>query len=72
MSQRLEGRIAVVTGGAVGLGKAAALRLARDGAKIEILDLQDASEAVKEIQTAGREAHSILCDCTDEAQVAAP
>ena len=69
MSSRLEGRIAVVTGAAVGLGKAAALRLAQEGAKIEILDLHDASGAVKEIQAAGGLAHSIVCDCTNEAQV---
>jgi NAD(P)-dependent dehydrogenase (short-subunit alcohol dehydrogenase family) len=71
MAGRLEGRVAVVTGGAVGLGKAAALRLAREGAAIEILDLKDASEAVAEIRALGVKADSVICDCTDEAQVAA-
>ena len=68
MSGRLQDRVAVVTGAAVGLGKAAALRLAKEGAKIEILDLKDSSETVKEIQALGVEAHSFVCDCTDEAQ----
>ena len=70
MAGRLEGRVAVVSGAAAGLGKAAAARLAREGAAVEILDLKDGSEAVKEIVAAGGTAHSILCDCTDEAQIA--
>jgi len=70
MSGRLEGRIAVITGGAAGLGKAAALRLAREGAVIEILDLHDAAEAVAEIEKAGGKAYSTICDCTDEDQIA--
>ena len=69
MSGRLDGRIAVITGAAAGLGKAAALRLAKEGAVIEILDLKDGSEAVNEIKAAGGKAHSIVCDCTDEAQI---
>jgi 3-oxoacyl-[acyl-carrier protein] reductase len=70
MAGRLEGRVAVVSGAAAGLGKAAAARLAREGAAVEILDLKDGSEAVKEIGGAGGKARSILCDCTDEAQIA--
>jgi NAD(P)-dependent dehydrogenase (short-subunit alcohol dehydrogenase family) len=69
MNGRLEGRVAVVSGAAAGLGKAAAIRLAKEGAKVEILDIKDASETVKEIQALGGEAYSVLCDCTDEEQV---
>ena len=69
MSGRLQGRVAVISGAATGLGKAAALRLASEGANIEILDIQDAAEAVNEIRALGVKANSILCDCTDEAQV---
>ena len=69
MSGRLHGRVAVVSGAANGLGKAAALRLAREGAHIEILDIKDASQAVNEIRALGVQANSIICDCTDEAQV---
>ena len=71
MSGRLKGRVAVVTGAAVGLGKAAAVRLAAEGCKVEILDLQDAGEAVAEIRAAGGDAHSVICDCTEEDQIAA-
>ena len=70
MSGRLEDRVAVVSGAAAGLGRAAALRLASEGAVVEILDLKDASAVVNEIAAAGGKAKSILCDCTDEAQIA--
>ncbi|HLK70075.1 MAG TPA: SDR family oxidoreductase [Bryobacteraceae bacterium] len=69
MAGRLDGRVAVISGAAGGLGKAAAVRLASEGAAIEILDLKDGSAAVSEIVAAGGKAHSILCDCTDEAQI---
>jgi NAD(P)-dependent dehydrogenase (short-subunit alcohol dehydrogenase family) len=69
MDARLKNRIAVVTGAAAGLGKAAALRLANEGAKVELLDLNDGTEAAAEIKAAGGEAHSTICDCADEAQI---
>ena len=62
--------MAVVTGAAAGLGRAAAIRLAREGAAVEILDLKDASAVAGEIQSAGGRAQSMLCDCTDEEQIA--
>ncbi|MBZ5618714.1 MAG: SDR family oxidoreductase [Acidobacteriia bacterium] len=70
MAERLNGRVAVISGAAAGLGKAAAIRLAKEGAAVEILDLKDASAVAEEIQAAGGQAHSILCDCTDEEQIA--
>lgn len=70
MSRRLEGHIALISGAAAGLGKAAAIRLANEGAKIEILDSKDASEVVIR-RAAGGDANTTLCDCTDEEQIAA-
>jgi 3-oxoacyl-[acyl-carrier protein] reductase len=67
---RLKDRVAVVSGAATGIGKAIALRLAAEGAKVEILDVKDAAETVDEIRTAGGEANSSLCDVTSEAQIA--
>lgn len=67
---RLQDRVAVVTGGAAGLGRAAAARLAQEGALLEILDISDAGDARSEIRAKGGKAESILCDCTSEAQIA--
>ncbi|MYK34080.1 MAG: SDR family NAD(P)-dependent oxidoreductase, partial [Chloroflexi bacterium] len=64
----LEGRIAVVTGGARGLGRAAAERLAEEGVKVGILDLRG-DEANEVAQAIGGVAFA--CDTTDEAQLAA-
>lgn len=66
----LKDRVAVVTGAASGIGRAAAIRLAAEGARIEILDLKDASEACEEIRGLGGEAHSSICDVTSESQIA--
>ncbi len=67
---RLEHRIAVVTGAATGMGKAAAVRLAAEGALVEILDLQDATATVNEIRAAGGQAYAEICDVTNAAQIA--
>src|SRR5437773_8029119 len=66
--RRLENRVAVVSGAAGGLGRAIAIRLASEGASIEILDRKDASEVCAEI---GGACHTTLCDVTDETQIAA-
>jgi NAD(P)-dependent dehydrogenase (short-subunit alcohol dehydrogenase family) len=50
MSGRFEDRVAVVTGAAGGMGRAAAIRLASEGAAIEIIDLKDSTPVVKEIK----------------------
>jgi NAD(P)-dependent dehydrogenase (short-subunit alcohol dehydrogenase family) len=47
--ERLKGRVAVVTGGAMGIGKAIAARLAHDGASVVLADLQKFDQAAAEI-----------------------
>src|SRR5262249_6998629 len=66
---RLKNRVAVVTGAATGMGRAAAARLAEEGAKIEILDIKDASSVCDEIRRAGGAAWSSRCDVTNEAEI---
>lgn len=66
---RLKDRVAVVSGAATGIGRAIAVRLAAEGAQIEILDIQDASEVCAEIRASGGVANSELCDVTNEAQI---
>jgi NAD(P)-dependent dehydrogenase (short-subunit alcohol dehydrogenase family) len=66
---RLKDRVAVVSGAAAGLGRAAAVRLAAEGALIEILDLREATDVCEEIGAAGGTANSEICDVTDETQI---
>jgi 2-hydroxycyclohexanecarboxyl-CoA dehydrogenase len=69
----LAGRNAVVTGGASGIGRAIALRLARDGADVAVLDLnRTGAEAVaREIAGLGRRSLAVETDVGSAASVAA-
>jgi NAD(P)-dependent dehydrogenase (short-subunit alcohol dehydrogenase family) len=64
MSDRLEGRTAVVTGGANGIGRACCVRFAEEGADVVVADLQDSSETVALVKERGREALAVQLDAT--------
>jgi len=68
---RLDGKTAVVTGGASGIGRAIALSFAANGAAVVILDINgaDAEKVCQEIKQAGAEASVQACDVTSQADV---
>ena len=73
MKQEFEGRIALVTGAANGIGRATALALAAAGADLAIVDLEGDRLAgvAAEITAMGRRVVAVTADCTQEAAVVA-
>jgi 3-oxoacyl-[acyl-carrier protein] reductase len=72
MSTKLEGKIALITGGSRGIGAAIAKRLAADGANVAITYTKGADAAasvIKEIVQAGQKAIAIQADATDATAV---
>jgi NAD(P)-dependent dehydrogenase (short-subunit alcohol dehydrogenase family) len=67
--KRLQGRVAVVTGGASGIGKATAYRLADEGAKVLVTDVQDEEGelVVKHLTELGHDAVYVHHDVSSEA-----
>ena len=69
--RRFQGKVALVTGGASGMGAEASLRLAREGAAVAVVGLADdprGAEVVAEIQEAGGQAIYVGADVSREAE----
>ena len=69
---RLEGRVALVTGAASGIGRAVAVRFAAEGARVALLDKADETAldpVAEEIAQAGGHAVSLVADVSDAAAV---
>ena len=67
----LSGKTAVITGSGSGIGRAIALRLARHGARVEVLDIdgKQAEDTAAQIEHAGGVAHATVCDVAKQADV---
>lgn len=68
---RLKNKVAVITGGAQGIGRVIALGMAREGAKVVVADLQSekASSVANEAKTLGSEALAVSVNVADESSV---
>ena len=66
MAGKLDGKVAVITGGASGIGRATAELYAEEGADIVIADLQDGAAAVAAVEERGRKAIFVPTDASDE------
>ena len=71
MAIRLENRVAIVTGGARGIGQAYCLGLARAGARVVVADVLDTAETGAQVKTAGGDAIGVTVDVASFASVQA-
>lgn len=69
MEQVFQNKVAIVTGGSFGIGRAAAIAFAARGAKVAIGDWTEDSETLKAIKSNGGEAIFVKCDVSKDADV---
>lgn len=66
---KLDGKIALVTGAAKGIGKAISRCFAREGSTVGCVDISGADKAARELQTSGFKAFALNLDITDHEKV---
>jgi len=71
MAKGHKDKVAVITGGANGIGQAFAKRLAEDGVHVAIADVASGADTVKMIEAAGRKALACRCDVTSQDSIVA-
>lgn len=67
--KRFENKVAFITGGNSGIGKAVAVLMAREGAKIVIADIKENKETLEEVLKEGTDARFIACDVSRAEEV---
>jgi NAD(P)-dependent dehydrogenase (short-subunit alcohol dehydrogenase family) len=69
----VENKLVLVTGGALGIGRAAALAFTREGGRVVVADIRDeqGAETVRLVQTKGGEAAFVHCDVCQSSEVQA-
>lgn len=71
MDRDFEAKVAIVTGGSFGIGRATAIMFAQRGAKVAIVDWAEHDEVINNIKNAGGEAIFVKCDVSKDSEVRA-
>jgi 3-oxoacyl-[acyl-carrier protein] reductase len=71
-SMRLAGKVSIITGGGLGIGRATAIKFAREGARVAVCDINMSAvaETLTEIRSHGGEALGFQVDVTDKGSIA--
>jgi NAD(P)-dependent dehydrogenase (short-subunit alcohol dehydrogenase family) len=69
--KKFENKVAIVTGGSFGIGRATAILFAKKGAKVVVVDIIEDNETINEIKKLGGEGIFIKCDVSKDKEVSA-